>query len=281
VIICAYNCLLWRTGGCYARQYSSHDKPRCDPLERLRSERSGWRTLPGLLFAGFVCVSGLSRGAIMDGNRFDSLAKSMSTQRTRRGVLKHLGAAVAGGLAALGFGRAGAAPGGQGKGQGNQCGGPGKQCKRNIQCCQFAELVCLNGICAECPDNFCAGTGVCAPACTDGKVFNASSCSCECPENTCGATGACVAACTDGKVFNAETCACECVPNTCCHCRDGGGVLQSCPGSGLTETECEAICEEGGWRPTYVGLDTIPGATWACGGGADPEDPDCTPVCTP
>jgi hypothetical protein len=98
----------------------------------------------------------------MDGNRFDALTRSLAAPRTRRGVLKTLGAGIAAGLGALGLGNAGAAPGGQGKGKGPQpgrCGLDGQPCKWNRQCCEFAGLVCLDGACG-CPEGetLCGGT---------------------------------------------------------------------------------------------------------------------------
>ena len=62
----------------------------------------------------------------MDGDRFDALARSLATPRSRRAVVRVVAGSAAGGLLALvGAGRAGADP----------CKGTGKECKKGIQCC--------------------------------------------------------------------------------------------------------------------------------------------------
>jgi hypothetical protein len=153
----------------------------------------------------------------MDGNRFDALTKSLAIPDSRRGILKRFGAGITGGLVALGLGQAGAAPGGQGKGKGSTCGGPGHACKWNKQCCGFAELVCMDGACTECPGNYCTATGSCAPACTDAQSYDAETCACTCPPVTC----------PEGWTFNQDTCSCECTSGNICEAT--GSCGPSCP----------------------------------------------------
>ena len=77
----------------------------------------------------------------MDDNRFDLLAKSLSSGLSRRSLLRSLAAAV--GIAALGVEQASAAPSGvNGK---SKCYGGGSQCTNAKQCCSGT---CANRVCA-------------------------------------------------------------------------------------------------------------------------------------
>ena len=193
----------------------------------------------------------------MDPRRFDSLARSVATPRTRRGIL--------GGIAALAAGLAGARSAGAEVSQafcGNvKCAGNAGVCKAGCVCCTWS-----NGNSRCMPPSKCSGTIECPNAadlcggvcCTADQFCEANSCvaclsngvdcasdfeccsgTCDiytgvcapCPNaaDPCGVAGTC---CTDGQFCNGESC-------VACHA-DGTGCA--------SDSECcSGVCN------TYTG----------------------------
>jgi hypothetical protein len=145
----------------------------------------------------------------VDGSQFDRLAKGLAAGRSRRGVLRGLGAAALGALGLAGRGGAGAA---------DACKGTGKACSKNGQCC--------SGLCAPAPGktSVAGGGAVC---CAPGQVTNATTGACCTPKtcadfpgqcgtfsDNCGGTLPCQGAtCQRGADVPAGTCNCN---GTCC-----------------------------------------------------------------
>jgi hypothetical protein len=111
----------------------------------------------------------------MDGASFDRMARELAAGRTRRNVIKGLGAAALGALGLAGAGRRAGA---------DECKGTGKACSKGSQCC--------SGNCAPAPDkgsvagsgSICcaAGQGNCGGACADlTTITNCGACGTVCP----------------------------------------------------------------------------------------------------
>lgn len=146
----------------------------------------------------------------MDEERFDRFTKALATGRSRRSVLRGLGAGIAAGLAGLGASEVSANHGGVHKGgpKPGRCGEAGQPCKFGTHCCSGT---CLNGYCA-CPegqelvDGACVATDPCADVtCVDdGNECTTSTCvdgqcetqildgnSCSNGAGTCDSAGVC------------------------------------------------------------------------------------------
>jgi hypothetical protein len=174
--------------------------------------------------------------------RFDNLARLLATSTSRRQVLKALGVSLAGALAGLAPGRAGA-----------------DQLQGNDECAHFCNTVfpeddplrgvCKSaaakgeGLCYECgplapqPATKELCNGQCLPLCTGGQIRNPATCQCGCPAEApilCG--GTCVAGtCPPGEHFNPITCRCQAVL-----CPQGGTCGQSAP-CGPAGTNCSCF----------------------------------------
>jgi hypothetical protein len=110
----------------------------------------------------------------MYGSAFDALARGVAAGRTRRGVIKGLGAAALGAL-----GLAGAAPVGA-----DACKADGKACKKDDQCCSGS---CVGGTGSGSTahsDGVCSGCTLCADGCCLAGAF--------CQDNQCCDAAGCV-----------------------------------------------------------------------------------------
>ena len=185
----------------------------------------------------------------MDGNRFDSLTRTFSTSRSRRGVLKGLGAATLGavGLGRLSMDEADAAPCksphakcGKGKDKvcvdlssdpGN-CGGCGQSCPEGASC--------VDGGCVEaCSEGFDLCNGNCVDLSNDAT--NCGGCGTTCPETGDCVSGVCT--CPTGQVL----CAGGCVSTSNDHANCGGCGNVCLGGETCIDGACEAgtplVCE--------------------------------------
>ena len=191
----------------------------------------------------------------MDQDQFDHFTKTLATERSRRSVLRSIGATIAAGLAGLWAGEVtahhrdghGGGPKG-GRPRPGRCGRAGHPCKWGTHCCSGD---CLNRVCTACPTdspNLCPGTEGCHPACPEGKVFNPETCTCECVEaNCCRCEGDVV---TDPTcvswVSDFETC------SQMCNAANNGGSYSVFFGEGIghgraftcSTTGCEVTCDD-------------------------------------
>lgn len=150
----------------------------------------------------------------MDGQRFDTLVRTLATSRSRRSLIRTALATVTAGLGtALGMAEASA----------GDCKRAGKQCKKNSQCC--------SGVCSP-PSNSTSTAGS-DSVCCDPEP-NAVTCDGQCGDvvNNCGQVIQCQACCT--PIPRAEACAGNCEQDV----DDGCGGMYRC---GLCADE---ICVE-------------------------------------
>ena len=146
----------------------------------------------------------------MDGNRFDSLTRALGSGRSRRGMLKGLGAAALGAVGLSRIGAAGAAGGG------------------NSDCAHFCAAAFPPGAArGQCVSDAAHGTGACAQCggdinrFCDGACVDLASNPANCGEcgKTCDDHNTCTAdACVDGQcVHTALVHGDPCGPgDTCC-----------------------------------------------------------------
>src|SRR5215208_379877 len=122
----------------------------------------------------------------MDGHRFDRIARGLAAGRTRRGIVKGLGAAALGGL---GLARPG------GAGADNACKPAGKRCNQTAQCC--AGLLCTGGACAPPPTTTTTTTTTTLAPCVGNTpcTTGADCCSGECIGVVSGEVGSCCPKC--------------------------------------------------------------------------------------
>jgi hypothetical protein len=158
----------------------------------------------------------------MSDDKFDELSRALAKTRTRRQVLKLIGATAALGALSLLGGREAAAQG--------RCKKNGSPCRFDYECCSFF-----------CPP----GTGRCA--CPPGASI--------CPKRPGRPTERCVF-CGSNQVLNPDTCECECIAETtpcgdfecctagqdCCSFTYYGYEAFFCcpPGTVCTDGECLA-----------------------------------------
>jgi hypothetical protein len=217
----------------------------------------------------------------MDGNRFDSLTRALGAGRSRRGVLKGLGAAALGaaGLSRLGEAEAAACrkPSTRcGKGKTAICTNLGSDVTNCGACGHVCSAVdaCTEGICGCTPATTCAGGQNCSTA-SDGCGGTISCGTCTAPANasatctsgTCGFTcnsgyqpdgnGGCAAICPDPSVNSTYGQTCNDALQTCtaqgitlsAQCADSSGynyvstsiTVNSCQAQGYVISNCNGI----------------------------------------
>jgi hypothetical protein len=140
------------------------------------------------------------RGAIMDGDRFDTMVRSLAASASRRGVIRALGAGALGGLAALlRIGTAGAC-----RPAGVACLAYGRGCCSQVcckgTCCDDTDVCTGSGCCER--QNYCdhactdvlsdpANCGSCGHACAPGAACVGGSCACHPAGHACTADSDC------------------------------------------------------------------------------------------
>jgi len=201
------------------------------------------------------------RESEMDDKRFDLLAKSISSGRSRRSLLRSLAAAF--GVAALGIDQASAAPP---AGKPTKCYGEHSRCTNAKQCCSG---ICTNRTCAPAvPVDPCAGKN-----CDDGNECTTDSCS----GGVCSHTPMPGAPCKDGT----GTCDSSgvCRPGVAC------GPFMSCP---PPPTSCHAhLCDVATSMcvievlPQGVSCDSGDGTCDGMGNCVYPTDPCAGVTCPP
>ena len=141
----------------------------------------------------------------MDGHRFDRIARGLAAGRTRRGIVKGLGAAALGGLGLARPG--GAAADGDPAGD---CKAASKDCKKDAQCCAAPAPCAGNTPCttgADCCSGECIGV-------VSGEV---GSCCPKCPPACfCGSTEEDLLACQGGDTGTLCASSAECGPGEAC-----------------------------------------------------------------
>jgi hypothetical protein len=250
----------------------------------------------------------------MDDNRFDSLTRALGSGRSRRGVLKTLGAAALGAIGLTTVGEAAAAPPASKPSKPSKCYGDHSSCTNGKQCCSGT---CTNRTCApavpvdlcagktcddgnECTTDSCSG-GVCSHNPTSGAPCNGGLGTCD-PSGTCKPGVACgpamscpppssscqINSCDVGTsiciIYNvAKDTICDSGAGTC----DGAGtcVYPVDPCAGITctpKSEClGAYCDQGQCFDKAYGAGT-PCSSGICDGkGACISDPCAGVVCTP
>jgi hypothetical protein len=191
----------------------------------------------------------------MDANHFDTLARSLTTTRSRRRLARFVsGLSLGGLLTALGLGEAAAATriGGSPCSKDSQC--KTGRCLRNDTCscsarfpkCRGTGTVCYRRKCCTpmCAGKNCGsdGCGGSCGSCTGGTCSAAGVCNCG-GKDLC--QGACMAEdCTGNTVRNFDDCTCcykngsefsditECAFNACCSgtCVQEAGDPAACQG---------------------------------------------------
>ena len=192
----------------------------------------------------------------MDAARFDSLARGLAAGRTRRGLIRGLGAAALGGLGLARLGGAAARDDGGGDedddqgGDGDRdCKPAGKKCRKDAQCC--AGLACDGGACAPAcgPDGAPCGTG---KVCSGGACVGNGACaqgdrSGDCGPTTCSSflRSSCAPTVEGGAVCVGSV---ECSDPAPIVCIDGGGSA-GCPDGWVCVSEacgarnaCQPVC---------------------------------------
>lgn len=183
----------------------------------------------------------------MDGSRFDSLAKTIGGDRSRRSLIKKLAGGLAGAVAIGVPARASALP-------------IGSYCSKDSDCDHYGSM-CKDGTC-QCPEGQYAPDGShCEPIdCPYGKTWCGEEQKCIKEDQCCGGCG-----------YGEQCCNGTCIPEDgCCDDYDcsGGKVCNSyshicvCPEG---ETECDGKC----LKPGQCCGDYDCGANQVC------KDKDC------
>jgi hypothetical protein len=187
----------------------------------------------------------------MNGSRFDTLTRSLTAPRTRRGLSRVLGGLAFGGpLALLGPAEAEA---------GRKKGKRRKKRKKKRDCAP-------NCAGKQCGDDGCGGS--CGP-CFRGSC-QGGACVCASGEEVCN--GACMTACGQGQLRDPDTC-------QCCTARG-----RPC---GLGSQCCSGLCQSQGGFTQCVGRNGLEDCTWGeqcrtgvCDGGKCTCDGDiCNGTC--
>ena len=161
----------------------------------------------------------------MDANRFDSLARSLTVARSRRGAV---GSLLAGTLGLLGLAEAVAKKKGKGKkGKGkkkkDRCKKGEKRCDK--KCCEAGQE-CIEGVCYSPCVPACGTVGGEQEICCFGFCANLSTDSQNC--------GQCGTVCAENEVCRFANCVCD-GPR----CPTGAGTTRCCPA-------VNGVCCEGG-----------------------------------
>lgn len=183
----------------------------------------------------------------MDPNRFDAITRTLGTERSRRGVLKTLGAAALGALGVVGLSRADAAP----SGKVLVCHHTGSASNPYVLISVSANAApsfaargdTVNPDLTSDPNN-CGGCGIiCTGTCTAGQ--------CECPNPGPGSTYSNYCdpnpslSCTNGVT----TLTADCLPNGGPPTNETSIVVNSCASANYVISNCNGILTCGNCPP--------------------------------
>ncbi len=179
----------------------------------------------------------------MDGSRFDTLTRALTTARSRRGLGQLLGALAVG--SALG-----------------QMSLPDAEARRRKK---KKRKKANKGGQSSPPPN---------PPAPPAPPVPPPSCPQAAAPHWCASARSCVPACPEGKVFDSATCTCVCLAQPCCQCVGGNNPF--CSATSPSREACADECVRR--NPNHIGT-LYPegsGASYACFG---PEI--CVASCTP
>jgi hypothetical protein len=186
----------------------------------------------------------------MDGKHFDSLTRSLSGFRTRRGAFS----AFLGGTLGL-LGHSGGAAKKKGKG------GKGKK-KKKAPALPPATPCIPNCASKVCGDDGCGGR--CGVECTEGKTCQGGACICPPGRSVCPTTGFCSECCTNSDCCNSQN---PCPNGEVCQPAANNNMVCACTDS--NDDFCNGACLSPG---TFL---TDPNNCGGCGRQCPPENPAC------
>jgi hypothetical protein len=227
--------------------------------------------------------------AVVDGHRFDGLARSLASL-SRRDVLKWLAGAVAAG--SVGLGRQDQAAAQVCRATGRVCGkdkhccsgfcGPKNATGRRTCQCRTAADCPASGAChaATCTDGLCTVAVTAGAACDDGNPCTENDvCTADghcrgvpksCPDPDQCHTGVCdpkTGACASTPKANGAACTAPCITGGACQ----NGLCQGTPAT-CPEIECQTgVCDATTGNCSYTPMDDYTG----CGGDPSGEGPIC------